>query len=1089
MAPKRSSQFSRSRKTTQHFISEEGAHPVSVVQLQSLDLKHGASGGGSHTDLNVASEEQLLALEIPGPLPFEAGPEYESMVSRALDPRKSEQRHRALDSLEASALENLPLQQSERQNRPLSGEYYEIVPGEGGTEEDYGPGCYIDLREYLRSFARDAEHLSHLLIEQKICRVDLMERISEEHSADLENSVITHAVNKSVIFRDPKLMHSDSWWVSARPTTGGVLQEGRHLVNTSFGSRREISRNLLNNSNNFSRELNSSFKLMASQGDLGSSRLDDPDLRGLLLRNSSFKHKKFPPKRKISLKVDGKKSQESQFFLVPEKQNNRSRCVLYSPEKMKMVARLKTIRNSDVTERRKTACDVQHSRSLNNSGLHSMSRKKGTPLKTFDLENYSFSREDHSSVAVARFEAGSKLLGESAAEKGPAKLLRTSAARLKELSPIGGESGAGNLAAERLKRDSLTFFEGPDFEFSCVELNESKENHLDSESIRNIVDPCLGSFRANSVIQYELTELETQSAPRNEIVADSERFKKVKFGEAGLDRTQRTYTETNESWMKYPSLHSQLPEHMQFPRKISEIPVVDSAQRGSLIMFGGDMTPLHKRSEILENTFRRDSRTETRDFDAEPGRAAESKQNITDLMKMIIQKTESLAPVEEVQKTGKGAEKQPSPGTSAPREERKPAESQEARAESRDQGASEHFDSCITNMPSTVNIESTANLQTIFDLDYDPEFLPTQRGGAVEPRTRKMKGSMLTDEPFGQKDVFRIVSCSDNESDPEGQIDSFLLKPNSELGLQRTREGPAGSKAGTSESNPRALQSQKSGGGGFKEDKRGLWAKKPELAQARPECFKKTGLKLPQEKLQEIMEAKSTSLKQKFRNSKLGLKITRMSRKAGRTEIFKMRSPTTLSITNHTDLSDPKQGSSQSQLKRPLKNPHNRRLREKLWESLMSSKKNDSLDTNSKFDRTLGSVSIQSLLKKSHEVQLPGADKQARRALRKTDEKFTWKAQKPRYQSGYLKQGRARDLGAASNKKKLLSLKTELENSKSTSRIVKSSLQGSNLIYSKISQADATRKELRRSNTLQRAPGGPTSAAAARTRGARTRRR
>lgn len=1008
---------------------------------------------GATGDARNGSEEQLLGMEFPSTLPFDIGPEYQSMVSQVLDPRRSGLETQGLKSLRPSDQVHLQLQDHMHQEPFGPGDYFEGGMGEINTESEYGQGGCVDIREYLRPLARDAEHLCQLLIEQKICRLDIMDRISEEHSMDLDHSIMTHAANKSAIFKDAKLMHSDSWWLGGRPG-GGLTTEGRHLLNTSFGSRRDISRGILNSSNQFSRELNASFKLMASQGDLGSARMDEPDLRGLLLRNSSFKHNKFPPKRKISLKVDGKKFQESQFFHVPGNKSHRQG--LYSPDKRELVTRLKTVRNSDVTERRRQAQEPQHSRSLNNSGIHNMARGKPGNFAEFDLRSYSVSKEDHKSIGVVGFELGAR----------PEKAGAVQADEGGE-----GRHSEGPLPTERReraekeserdteKRPSETLSDGPDFEYSCIELNESRENHLDTESIRNIVDPCLVPLREDSMITYDAqgktaTRPDAQLAPFQLKSVDAMGgFKKIKFGNGDLDKAKRTLPGTTESWMKHPSRPSQLGESFPMPRKISEIPVENSTQKGGCIVYGGDMTPYHKRSETIEANFQR-SPTLEREKEPEQAGSRGAKQNITDLVKMIIQETEQGpqddekdAPAEQP----KGEEEEPMETATQGREDPERGAEEEPRNES------EQFDSCMTNMPSIVNIESTANLQTIFDINYNPQ--DQQAKKAREGPRSKLQGSMLTDEQLQTREVFRVISTSDNDCDSEEHIDSILLMPNEELAKRRKHS--AGQEAAGRDSEV----SYESEMGGLKGELD--WARLAVLPEAKGQLFKKASRNLQvKKKFQEIRDAKSASMKERFRRSKLGLKITRMSRKAGRHEVFKMRSPTTLSIANNADLSDPRQASSKSHLKRPLKNPKYRRLRDKLWESVVSSKNNESGDTGSRFDRTLGSVSIQSLLKKSSETPLSlikRRDSKASRGLRHTDDKLSWKADKPRYQSGHLKQDHMGDLELLRDPLGLLSSKADTN---STSRVMKSSAQGSNSIYSKRSQKEAVRKQMRRSNTL-----------------------
>lgn len=1005
-----------------------------------------------------------MGLEIPSTLQFDVGPEYQSMVSQVLDPRRSELNSRHPKSLRPSDQVHVQLQNNPCRERYPSGEYYEMPMGEMNPESEYGQPGFFDVRELYRPYARDADHLAQMLIEYKMGRFEMMDKISEEHSMDMDHSIISQAVNKSAIFKDPKLIHSASFWINGPQT--GLTPEGRHLLNTSFGSKRDISRNLLNNSNNFSRELNRSFKLMASQGELGSSRLDDSDLRGLFLRNSSFKHKKFPPKRKISLKVDGKKFQESQFFHIPESKNNN--CAIYSPNKREMITRMKSIRNSDVTEKRKQAKELQQSRSLNNSGIHSIGKSKPTNFVEFELRSYSVSKEDHNSVNVIPFQLDAKSGGDERIEEDKAEHVNEENEPRAEEPPKGGDTC--ERRTERDKRCSLGFLDEPDFEYSCVELNESKENNLDTESIRNIVDPCLMPMKDDSIIMYNGQRKQRKTAEMQSALFELKNakamdgFKKIKFGEGGFNQTQRTFTGTNESWMKYPSQLSQMGDKIRFPRKISEIPVVDSSHKNSVIIYGGEMTPYHKRSEIIETNFLKSHATE-KHKSGEQEQPEDSKQNINDLVKLIIQKTENVGQEPKKEKIKEKPEKEDNHQKTLQEDEEPKRHSRQDPgdpAELKETEFSDQFDSCITNMPSTVNIESTANLQTIFDINYNPQ---EQQIGQIklseERRKKMMQGSMLTDEQPHPREVFRVVSTSDNDLDSEDQIDSFLLIPNAEL----ARKNKRGSKNEQLEMQPqKILESAMSN---LKNEQELVWARVPQLSGVKGQFFKKA---MSKEMFQEIQNAKSATIKQKYRSSKLGLKITRMSRKAGRHEVFKMRSPTTLSITNHAELSDPRKPPSKTQLKRPLKNAKYRRLREKLWESVVSSKNQESAEGGSKFDRTLGSVSIQSLLKKSSEIPLSLIKRRkskAKRALRKTDDKFSWKGNKPRYQSGQLKHNRTGDLNMSQDPVALLSLKAEDAETHSTSRMMKNSAHGSSSIYSKRSQQEVILKQMRRSNTLQ----------------------
>ena len=168
------------------------------------------------------------------------------------------------------------------------------------------------------------------------------------------------------------------------------------MINTSLGSKRDFPKNILNTSNHLSSNVNSSFRLLTSQGELGSSRNEEGDLSGFLMGKSSFKQKKFPIKRKISLKVDGKKFQENHFFLIPENKNNSSLKKYDSPNKELIQTRLKTIRNSDVTAKRNNGRDnLPHSKSLNSSGIHTLGKKQ-IALGNFNLKKYSLSKDNHS---------------------------------------------------------------------------------------------------------------------------------------------------------------------------------------------------------------------------------------------------------------------------------------------------------------------------------------------------------------------------------------------------------------------------------------------------------------------------------------------------------------------------------------------------------------------------------------------------------------------------------------------------------------------------------------------------------------------
>ena len=867
-------------------------------------------------------------------------------------------------------------------------------------------------------------------------------------------------------------------------------------MNTSFSSRRDIPKNALNNSNNISRELNSSFRLITSQGDLASSRHDDPEMSGYLMRNSSFKQSKFHLTRKISLKVDGKNFHENQFFFIQENKNSATR--LYSPEKLKRETRLKTIRNSDTISKRGEAGEVRmQSRSLNNSGIHNPRQVKN--FEEVGMRKYSQGK------------GGLQFGGEQ--RESPRVLTKSNRASIEkqdhlENSLQNNETPVKPEVDLRIieKRNSLAFSDGADFEFSCVELNESKENNLDTESMKNIIDPLqipMG-MNADSMITFtNPSALENRSQALWRIDQDlHDKFKKSKaeegkptlLTEMGMENTFG-YPDTGESWMKYPMQnYRKISEAMSIPRKISEIPMIDSSKRGSLIMYGGEMTPAHKRSEVIENNFGSKEKKDS-GFKVESEKKKEdnleSKQNITDLMKMIIQKTQKLSTVEEANgntnETLESMEKREEERKEKKIDIKDVVEGGEEGGESFEGNKSQenfyldHFESNITNLPSIVNIESNANLQTIFDINFDPnnplnDNFQTEKDNKSRDRKKekKMKGSMLSDEQGIEKaDVYQVVSRTDNDCESTDQLDSILLMPNNEIAKKRTK-GEWERSHRTSEYEMESHMTLQSVISGLDDDADPHWRgpKEPSsvMDASRINFFKKpVNSVLPKEKFQEIMEAKSNSLKEKFRNSKLGLKISRMSRKAVRNEVFKMRSPTTLSITNHTDLSDPRHCSPKSQLKRSLRGSQHKKLKDKLWESLMSSKKNCSVDTGSKFDQTFGSVSIQSLPRRQNEKSAHlGTRAEGNRTIRRTKDENTMSGSKPTYLSGYLKKIQNGEVNLLEERKRGKRKKGVKENV-SSSRLMRSSQHGSSSIYSKVSVQEIgnKKKKMKRSSTLQ----------------------
>jgi hypothetical protein len=1011
-------------------------------------------------------------MELPSTLPFEAGPEYESMVSSILDPGKvnSSSDQFAKKNLIPSDLVHTQLQQN-MIGEEISKEYYDM--GDINPENEYGQFNSNDIREYLRSYARDPDHLCQLLIEQKMGRLDIMDKISEEQSMDMDNSFITHAVNKSLIFKDPKLMHSDSWWLGTR----------------QVGSNRAINtngRNVLNTSNNLSRDLNSSFKLITSQGDLGTSRNDDQNLSGFLLRNSSFKYKKFPTNRKISLKVDGKEFQETQLFHVPENKNTKSSKRIYSSNIGENIARLKVIRNSDGTVKRKQNKILKtHSRSLNSSGIHSMSKKSKADCEDFNFNDYSVN--NHNNISLKPFEVGPK--SESLQVKKNLPSIHTEE-KLKSLSNSINKDYQTKKSEKDLKllekRNSEIFSDEADFEFSCVELNESKENNFDTESMRQIIDLSMQQYTQNPMITYG-----NQKGIHNDIHFNvtpniGTDFKKIKIGNEMVNERNN---DTTESWMKYPSsnMHG-ISEIMHIPRKISDIPVMNSNKRGSLIVYGGEFTPGHKRSEVIEKNFGKDSHF---DYENEIKSNIESqhepKQNITDLMKMIIQKTENLSTVEEVSprvnetSVNELTNENISINKNSSQEiqivdlkEEKESQKKEEKDE-----FSEQFDSCITNLPSIVNIESTANLQTIFDINFEPENFQVKEKSMTkidkisesQERADPNKGSMLSDEYNTNKEIFRVVSQTDNECDSVNQNNSILLMTNEEIARKRSTEQWVDKSVKTNESEMESFMVLQSVISNLEDNNNIPWVEPNLLSSSKKNCFKKqSGSVLPKAKFQEIMESnKTSSLKQKYRSSKLGKKITRMSRKAPRNETFKMKSPTNISIINHSDLSDLKNYSPKSQLKISLSKAKQKKIKDKLWESLVSSKKTESIDTNSRFDKTLGSLSIQSLLKNSKKESIKMFNrKRNKRKISNTDKDILWKSRKSGYKSGSIKQSYIKKANLLKDKIVLLSLtrNRDLKDTKSSSRFMMNSKHESNSIYSKISHPDEAKKEIHRSSTI-----------------------
>ena len=227
------SNFSKSKKTTQNCLE----NPIrtkenSFVKSQFLNLKGGEQSGQLELKAEIKSEEKLIGLEFPSTMQFEAGPEYEIMVSRMLDPCPFEllgKENFMKRSLKQSNLSNSDLQTKILNEDYNQRESYQMSSGsEINPENEDGPFNYLDIREYLKFYARDADHLCQLLIEQKMGKLDIMDKISEEQSKDLDNSFVTHGINNSMVFgKDAKLMHSDSLWMGT--------QNGRKTCLKQFG--------------------------------------------------------------------------------------------------------------------------------------------------------------------------------------------------------------------------------------------------------------------------------------------------------------------------------------------------------------------------------------------------------------------------------------------------------------------------------------------------------------------------------------------------------------------------------------------------------------------------------------------------------------------------------------------------------------------------------------------------------------------------------------------------------------------------------------------------------------------------------------
>jgi hypothetical protein len=1014
---------------------------------------------------DLKSEDQLIGLEIPSSVPFEVDPEYASMVSKILEPNQSTHISHSFPqkSLKPSDLIHSQLQQNEMTD-PYFKEYYNN--GDLNLENDFGQVNYMDIREYLKSYARDPDHLSQMLIEQKMGRLDMMDKISEEHSMDLDNSIITHGVNKSMIFKDPKLLHSDSWWLGPRPGVSNANVPGRAFLNTS---------------NHLSRDMNSSFRLITSQGELGSSRNDDLNLSGFLLRNSSFKHNKFPLKRKVSLKVDEKEGQETQFFHIPENKNKSSNKIS-SPIISDELARLKTVRNSDITARRGRDHDIKtHSRSLNNSGVHSMTKKTKANYEEFNFKEYSLSKEFDASGSILSMHLKNKLPPLQIKSNRPS-IDQNQTSNLEDVKVQKGKDFEKPLDVKiPEKGNSEEFLESSDFQFSCVQLNESKENTIIMDNITNNFNP----FKGDSMIQYNpKTNRENQFKLQieNDFNSESEKIKKKK------EKIEEKKSDTVESWMNYPSSNiHMISEVMRIPRKISDIPIVDSSKRGSLILFGGEFTPGHKRSEVLEKNFGKETHSGSKEDNSKQN-PKEPKQNITDLMKKIIKKTQGLATVKEVsiipnEGSINGISERSVNNLGNKREninsQNRFKDMSSDKINNDELNSSSQFESCLSNMQSMVNIESTTNLHTMFDIDFDPNKIgesekfiqKIRKRTKSREKTFPVEESMLSDENNLSNEIFRVVSQSDNDYGSVDHNNEILLMTNKEI-AKKTSTGQwvdqSMKKSGSNVESNVTLESVISN---LDSKTKISWERGHLLPPSQPGCFKKPARTiLPKEKFQEILEAKSCK-KQQFKSSKLGLKITRMSRKAAKNDTLKMRSPKTLSITNHTDISDQRAGSPICMKKSRVKQ---KTLKDKLWESLVSSKKNKSIDTGSKFEKTLGSLSIQSLMKKPKEQSLTRI---SRRNLKSKnsfkDHHLPWKSKKLRYQSGNLNQTQTIEVNLLKDKIGMMSLvggKGEKE-THSTSRIMRSSQHGSNSIYSKASQHESIPKEMKRSSIMNKSQG------------------
>ena len=293
-------------------------------------------------------------------------------------------------------------------------------------------------------------------------------------------------------------------------------------------------------SSHFTRlDSNSSIRITPSQGDLLNRNRTDDNENPSFLKSNSLHKSSFSLNRKISLKVDGQGQHEGRIFLLP--QNS-------SLKKFSLDDKICLSNNFDqkISE---GDTDLADSMTLNWSGVQNYKKHSRS------LQNSTKKHINKTSIGLA--------------EDFP--INRSSVQRDKQfMDPRDARLRRDINVHEKKPSDVMS--DNGDFNFSCVNLKETKENHFYEDSNRGETDR--SNVNTDSLIFFK-----TSPKPELVIPLDSPELQKSE-----LIQFKKKQSDTNKQVDWLPSKRDKTVNGVLFEntRKISGIPIRESFENNSM---------------------------------------------------------------------------------------------------------------------------------------------------------------------------------------------------------------------------------------------------------------------------------------------------------------------------------------------------------------------------------------------------------------------------------------------------------------------------------------------------------------------------